>query len=404
MKILMLTDVLYPDTVGGAGRVVYHVSDELSKRDHEVHIVTRNPADRLPHVERLKPNLFVHRFLIPSGKSLGLVFSEIKNSAVLIGKLSRRIPFDLVCVHQSLAGLGPFLSGHLKGIPSVYYFQSPWHEEYLIKKQEDLQRSGRGIRLTALVMKFIEKRVMFKASRVIVLSEYMRNKVIKFHRYPAERIIKIPGGVDLERFSLPPGGKAAAKKSVQWPLDKTVFLTIRNLVPRMGLENLIEAFNRSEILRQRGYLLIGGEGPLKERLLSMVQDYNLMPCLRLLGHIPEQDLPGLYQAADFFVLPTRHLEGFGLVILEALASGTPVLGTPVGAIPEVIGPFKESLLFKSAQWQDMMEKMGDVVQRPEKYDIPPKACRSFAEENFSWQRMSVAFEREALSIIQKEKR
>ncbi|MFH1123532.1 MAG: glycosyltransferase, partial [Pseudomonadota bacterium] len=157
--------------------------------------------------------------------------------------------------------------------------------------------------------------------------------------------------------------------------------------------------NRSEILRQRGYLLIGGEGPLKERLLSMVQDYNLMPCLRLLGHIPEQDLPRLYQAADFFVLPTRHLEGFGLVILEALASGTPVLGTPVGAIPEVIGPFNESLLFKSAQWQDMMEKMEDVIQRPEKYDIPPKACRSFAEENFSWQRMSLAFEREALRII-----
>ena len=67
------------------------------------------------------------------------------------------------------------------------------------------------------------------------------------------------------------------------------------------------------------------------------REYDLHGSIRFLGHIPEIDLPQKYQAADFFVLPTRNLEGFGLVILEAMASGTPVLGTPVGAIPEVIG-------------------------------------------------------------------
>ena len=105
----------------------------------------------------------------------------------------------------------------------------------------------------------------------------------------------------------------------------------------MGIDNLIEAFHRSKILRQKGLLLIGGKGLLEDRLKSMVENYDLHGSIRFLGHIPEIDLPQKYQAADFFVLPTRNLEGFGLVILEAMASGTPVLGTPVGAIPEVIG-------------------------------------------------------------------
>jgi len=166
----------------------------------------------------------------------------------------------------------------------------------------------------------------------------------------------------------------------------------------MGIENLIEAFNQSDTLRRKGSLLIGGQGFLENRLKAMVENYKLQQIIRFLGHIPEPDLPGTYQAADFFVLPTRNLEGFGLVILEAMASGTPVLGTPVGAIPEVIVAFDERLIFNGTGWREIRKKMEEVIERPDQFRFDPKACRRFVEEGFSWKKIATDFEEEMIRV------
>jgi glycosyltransferase involved in cell wall biosynthesis len=168
----------------------------------------------------------------------------------------------------------------------------------------------------------------------------------------------------------------------------------------MGIENLIEAFQQSDVLRKKGLLLIGGEGFLKESLRAMVKDFGLGETVRFLGRVSEEDLPRYYQAADFFVLPTRELEGFGLVILEAMACGTPVLGTPVGAIPETVGLFAKRLLFEGTQSKDMKAKLEDVINRPEQYAFDPQTCRNFVEERYSWEKMADAFERKVMSLTQ----
>jgi glycosyltransferase involved in cell wall biosynthesis len=400
MKILMLADVFFPDAIGGAGRVVYHLALELSRKGHDIHIMTRNDDGKWPSHQELPPNLSVHRFFSPSRESLGLFLNETWNSYLLAKKLSHEIKFDLVCTHQSVVAVGPLLSRNFRQIPLIHYFHSPWHEEFLVKKQEDRAKSGKKNKAIAFLMRKIEKRILFKAVRVIVLSEYMRNKALEAHGYPKDRMVKIPGGVDLDRYCLPTGGKATAKDAAKLPTNKTVFLAVRNLVPRMGLETLIESFSQSRVLREKGLLLIGGKGFLEERLNSQIKSANLQGSVRLLGHIPEEDLPQLYRASDFFVLPTRELEGFGLVILEAMASGTPVLGTPVGGIPEVIGLFDKRLIFDGTGWQDMRNKLEKVIERPDSYKFDPQDCRTFVVEGFSWKKMADAFEQEAKRCIE----
>jgi glycosyltransferase involved in cell wall biosynthesis len=402
IKILNLTDVLYPDTVGGAGRMAYHLCHELRKKGHEVHIMARNTDGNLPSYETLGPSLFVHRFFCSQRRYLSFLASEMKYSHRLVKELTSRISFDLVCVHQSLAAVGPLLSRRLKDVSLIYYFYSPWHEEFLIKRENTDGRTTTGTKAIAALMRWAEKRVMHRASRTIVMSQYMRNKILRYHLYPEERITEIPGGVDLEHFRLPAGGKLAAREKAQLTKDGTIFLTVRNLVPRMGLEALIEAFNQSDILRRKGRLLIGGQGPLRPSLESKVEEYHLQDSIRFLGHIPEERLPGLYQAADFFVLPTRELEGFGLVILEAMACGTPVLGTPVGAIPEILGKFDNRLIFDGVQWREMKHKLEQTIEKPDKFTFDPEACRKFVETNFSWKKMADAFEEEMLKLVQKQ--
>lgn len=403
MKILILTDVFFPDTVGGAGRVAYHLSSELSLRDHEIHVITRNTEGGLPDLQEIHHNLSVHRFRSTRKESFLSFLSEIKNTASLNRYLTRDISFDLVCTHQSLVGIGPLMSTPLRNTPTIHYFHSPWHEEFLIKKQREYTEPGIKDSAIAFLMKQIERRVLRKADKVIVLSRYMLERVSKIHSYPKTRLIKIPGGVDLNRYRLPIGGKPAVRTILGLSGDKTIFLTVRNLVPRMGLENLIEAFSRSDILRDKGLLLIGGKGFLGESLKRKVQNSALQNAVHFLGHVPEEDLPQMYQASDFFVLPTRKLEGFGLVILEAMASGTPVLGTPIGGIPEVIGPFDRELLFNGTGWQHIKSKMEEVVHAPQRLRWAPQACRDYAEENFSWRRMANTFEQVAKSLVKEEK-
>jgi len=389
----MLADVFFPDTVGGAGRVAYHLALDLSRKGHKIHIVTRNIDGKWPSYQELNPRLFIHRFFSSSKESLGLFLLEIKNSYLLAKALAQKIKFDLVCTHQSLVAIGPLLSRRFKQIPIIHYFHSPWHEEFLVKKQVDPGIPGKKNNVVALLMRRIERRLLFRAARIIVLSEYMRDKALEIHNYPKARIVKIPGGVDLDRYLLPTGGKAAAKDTAKLPANKTVFLTVRNLVPRMGLETLIESFNQSVVLRDKGLLLIGGKGILENQLKTQVESSNLQDVVRFLGRIPDEDLPQFYQASDFFILPTRQLEGFGLVILEAMASGTPVLATPVGGIPEVIRPFDKRLIFDGTGWQDMRNKLEEVIEKPDRFRFAPQNCRSFVEKNFSWKKVADAFER-----------
>jgi glycosyltransferase involved in cell wall biosynthesis len=404
MRILILADVFFPDTVGGAGRVAYHLSSELSLREHEIHVVTRNREGKLPDHQEIHRNLSIHRFPSTKKESFLSFLSEIKSTTSLNRYLTRNISFDLVCTHQSLVGIGPLISTPLKNTPHIHYFHSPWHEEFLIKKQWESVEPGIKESVIAFLMKQIERRVLRKADKVIVLSRYMLEKVSKIHSYPKTRLIKIPGGVDLNRYRLPIGGKRAVRDTLGLSQDKTVFLTVRNLVPRMGLENLIEAFNQSNMMKDKGLLLIGGKGFLAESLKRKVRSSGLQNVVHFLGHIPEEDLPKTYQASDYFVLPTKQLEGFGLVILEAMASGTPVLGTPIGGIPEVIGPFDRELLFDGTGWQQIKSKIeevtGDTPRRPR---WAPQACRDYVEENFSWRRVANTFERVAKTLVREEK-
>jgi glycosyltransferase involved in cell wall biosynthesis len=399
MKILMLADVFFPDTVGGAGRVAYHLSHELSSKGHEVHILTRKTNGELTSYQNLDTNLFVHRFTSPKKDSLPLFFSEIKNSYDLAKRLTKKIPFDLVCAHQSLVATGPLFISHLKQIPFVYYFHSPWHEEFLVKNQGETGRVVKRVKAISFAMKWIEKRTLFKASKVIVLSDYMHNKIVGTYRFPRERIFKIPGGVETDRFSPQGRSNAQARQHIGSHQARTVFLTVRNLVPRMGIEALIKAFHQSRLLRKKSLLLIGGKGPLEGPLKSLAENFNLNGSVRFLGHIPDKDLPKTYQGADFFVLPTRKLEGFGLVILEAMASGTPVLGTPVGAIPETIGSFDKRLIFDGTHWQHIKKKLEELIEKPEEYCFDPKDCRKFVEDNFSWKGMADSFEKEAIGLV-----
>ena len=143
-------------------------------------------------------------------------------------------------------------------------------------------------------------------------------------------------------------------------------------------------------------LVIGGKGPLGNRLIALARSFGIEHNVHFTGFISEDQLPLYYQMADFFVLPTKELEGFGLVTLEAMASGLPVLGTPVGGTKEIIGNFDSGFLFKGIDpnsiWELIMEKYKLIKHNPQKWNQISYQCRNFVEHNYSWEKNIDAFE------------
>ena len=234
-----------------------------------------------------------------------------------------------------------------------------------------------------------------------MLSDFSAEQLRRLYGIPGGRIAKIPGGADTERFR-PHADRAAARAALRLPAGRPLLLTVRNLEARMGLDVLIRAV---AILRRQCpevLLLIGGSGSLRGELQALSASLHLDDHVRFLGFIPDGDLHSYYQAADLFVLPTRELEGFGLVTVEALACGTPVLGTAVGATPEILRPLDSGLLFRDTTPEAMAEDLARFIatRRP---DTPAgrelrAGCRRYAEAHYAWD-MSVRRLEEALQRL-----
>jgi glycosyltransferase involved in cell wall biosynthesis len=250
-------------------------------------------------------------------------------------------------------------------------------------------RGGIAGGLGTAVLWAIERACLRRASLIHVLSDFSARQIETLYRIPSERIVKIPAGVDIGTFRAS-DDRAATRQALGLPVDRTLVLSVRNLEHRMGLDLLLRAIAAIRPAHPDVVLLIGGAGSRRGELEALARDLGIDQDVRFLGFIPEPSLPLYYQAADVFVLPTRELEGFGLVTVEALACGTPVLGTPIGATPEILSPLSPALLFGEASAEAIARGLGNFLddrkRDASRYLDLRRACRRHAEDHYGWDR------------------
>jgi glycosyltransferase involved in cell wall biosynthesis len=392
MTALFVADVFFPDTIGGAGRMARHLAEGLA-REQPVVVVCRNEGGRLPPYER-HGDLEIHRFLVDRSRSDRFLASAMKSCLLEIWRLAATRRFDRLILNQPLSGAPALPLAHV--IPTVYIFHSPWSEEY----RTQLGRGGRvdmRQRFGLASRRAIERQLVRAARKVMVLSGYMGNLLRQLQGMPAERIVTIPGGVDVKRFA--PGLRDHARAAFGMPAQGEIILTVRNLVPRMGLFGLVEAFDLLRRCRPKAELFIAGLGPLRQQLEQRIADLGLDGRVHLMGRVNEEQLPELYRTADVFIMATAALEGFGLATVEALASGTPVVGTPVGATPEILSQINATLLARSSSPADVADALGRFFERT------PAARRGLAERGrelcarqYAWPLVTEAFNKLVRSV------
>jgi glycosyltransferase involved in cell wall biosynthesis len=297
--------------------------------------------------------------------------------------------FNIINFHQPFTALGVLSSSASHGIPTVYTCHSLSSEEYASQSSPPTNvKEWLSYRIQLLGRKLVEKKVLKRSDQIVVLSEYTRKKLEKVYGFSLAKINVIPGGVDLNRFT-PPVNKPAIRRNCGFPEDRFILLTIRNLEPRMGLENLIMAFKKILDEKVQASLILGGDGPLMPDLKHLAKEAGVADFVIFTGFIPEEELPSYYQMADLFILPTIDLEGFGLVTVEALASGLPVLGTPVGGTKEILAHLGSQFLFVDSTPDSMarliLETMRTWANDSKFYSEISQRCRNVAEAHYSWE-------------------
>ncbi|MEW6670463.1 MAG: glycosyltransferase family 4 protein [Thermodesulfobacteriota bacterium] len=395
-NILTVADVSMASVIGGAERVLYEQSIRLVRRGYAVHAMTR----RLPvhgEEETLVEGIPERRYAVDFTNPFLFLLSNHRNGKKLFESLQGRTGFDAIIIHQPISAAGVIKSRRAKGIKKVYICHSLSFEEYVSRNKRPADLSGRLIYgMHVQIRKWMEKRALQHADEIIVLSQFTRDKLRGAYRIPPGKIAIIPGGVDLVQFK-PAGDKASIRRALNLPDDKIVLFTVRNLVPRMGLENLIDALKTLVANAPDICLVIGGTGPLRHELERRAEELGVDGSIRFEGFIPEDYLPKYYQMADLFILPTRELEGFGLVTLEAMACGVPVLGTPVGGTLEIISQFDPGFLFPDSTPEAIAgliaEKYHVIRNVPDRWREISGKARSFAEKNYSWDKHVDALEK-----------
>ncbi|WP_456421308.1 glycosyltransferase family 4 protein [Thermococcus sp.] len=310
LKIALVSDWYYPK-LGGVAVHMHDLALHLRSLGHEVAIITN---DRETGKEAELKGAGIDLIKVP-GYTLGSVGI---NMSVFSRSATTMIPYirDYDVVH----GQHAFTPLALKAVSAGRKIG----KATLITTHSINYENSPVIRAIARVTFPYFRYHLRNPHRIIAVSRASKCFIRRFTRVPVE---VVQNGVNVGFFDIPISRNEAKEKL---GLGEKVVLYVGRLEPRKGVSTLINAMKHVD-----GTLLIAGQGSMLPLLRERAKLLGIGNRVRFLGMVEYSKLPLLYRASDVFVLPSLS-EAFGIVLLEAMASGTPVIGTSVGGIPEII--------------------------------------------------------------------
>ena len=216
-----------------------------------------------------------------------------------------------------------------------------------------------------------------QASAVVAISNYVKDMLKKRYGLDSEVIYH---GIDANKFK--PRNKTQSKKQLGYEEEDYIILFVGKLHPYKDPLTLIRAVSKVAERNKKLYLLMVGAGELYEEVKKAVSKLTLWSRVKLIRHVSHEELKLYYDAADLFVLPSVT-EALGNVLLEAMASGVPVIASNSGACPEVIG--NAGILFHQGDHIDLAEKIMELSDNKELSRSLSNAGLKRVREVFSWE-------------------
>ena len=330
-RILILTWEYPPIVEGGLARHVRKLSEALVAQGHEIHVLTRGD-ETMPAQETMN-GVMVHRVREPGRpRDLGefVTWIEHMNADMLAAgvEIGDDVDFDLVHGHDWLVAVaGDHLANRFRCplVVTIHATEYGRHQGWVDKHPQSHIHG-------------VEKWMANRSDRVIACSSFMRDQIADIFSVEESRITVIPNGIDPE--DLPAGDPAelAELRSQFAAPGENLVLLIGRLVYEKGFQLALEALGgEGKVIERVGKVrfLVAGSGTHEEELKEQARQLGLMEHGTFLGWIGDDVLHSLYRIADLCVVPSLY-EPFGLVALEAMASGCPCIVADTGGLREVV--------------------------------------------------------------------
>lgn len=328
MRVLMLSWEYPPHTVGGMGRHVTELATALAQQQIEVHVVCPLLRGGLPS-EQTADGVFVHRVTAPQMEGYGYV-SFVQQTNAVLEHAARHLcdqlgSFDLIHAHDWLtAGVAVALK-HIWRRPLVVTIHATERG-----RQQGTLSSGHSDQINNL-----EWWMTYEAWRVITCSRFMADQVQAYFNSPADKIDVVPNGVHILPDPFPTKQKRAAFRRRFVANGAPLVFYVGRIVYEKGLHVLIEAWPLVLQELPAARLVIAGTGEQLDRIKQRATELNINDSIIFTGFISDGDRERLYHSADVAVFPSIY-EPFGIVALEAMAAGCPVVVTATGGLAEVV--------------------------------------------------------------------
>ncbi|WP_149360615.1 glycosyltransferase [Lolliginicoccus suaedae] len=393
MRIAMVSEhaspLATPGTVDSGGQSVHvaALSAALARRGNDVVVYTRRDAGELPEqVSSEDGYRVVH---VPAGPPSRIPKDEIMPHMTEFARFLRADwvvdPPDVAHAHFWMSGIATQLVSRVLGTPTVQTFHALGSVKRRFQGEEHTSSDGR-IRT--------ERAIARAASRVIATSSEEAFELARMG-VPGTRISRVPCGVDLDAF------RPAAQQQRAGGGRKRI-VSVGSLVPRKGFDIAIRAVAH---IPSAELVIAGGPEPARleqdaeaRRLRSLARELGVEERVRLLGQVPREEMPGLLQSADVVLCTPRH-EPFGMVPLEAMACGVPVVAHAVGGLPDTVVDGVTGVLVPPQRPRLLVNALCHVLSRPALAEAWGIAGRDRAVARYSWDQIAAETEHAYLHAV-----
>jgi glycosyltransferase involved in cell wall biosynthesis len=339
MKIAEVS-ATFPPYNAGTGNVCYHNSLELKKLGHDVTVYT----GRRSNLEKENSKSLSVKYLKP-------LFTV--GNAPFLPQLLKLKDYDIVHLHY------PFFFG----AEFVYLNSIIRNSKYVLTYHNDVISDG----LLGLFFKIhkhtLMKLILGRAEKIFVTSiDYSKNSFLAetWAKNP-EKIVEIPNGVDIEKYN-PKNDGSIIRKRLDIENKKIILFVGALDKPHFfkGVDVLLESFKRMS--NSNFHLIIVGDGDLKQTYIEKANKLEINSQVTFAGRVSDEDLPLYYAASDITVLPSTTMgEAFGLVLVEAMATGKPVIASNLPGVRSVVDDGKNGFLVVPGDSEDLASKINRLL-------------------------------------------
>jgi glycosyltransferase involved in cell wall biosynthesis len=379
-KVCFISPEYWPLT-GGTGSYVYYLSSELLKNGYQIYVVTgSNQAQDV----KVNPQLDVSFLKIPK--------MPIVKSFMLAANSSRKLKSiqgtaDIDITHPQLPLTPNFAVPPSFSKTLICTVHSTWKGEAEAIRGEPYLRLNANEKFLVSFngfLRFFEEGMLHRARKIIAVSNFTKWELTNYYKIPAHKIKVIHNGVDIHKFQ-PAADKRKIKAELGFNPDDIAIVSVGRLYARKGLFTLIESIPAVVKRFPNAKFIISGKGQSDEmnKLLAHAEQLGVKNNIIFTGYYPDRKLPLLYQAADVFAFSTFY-EHHPFAVLEALATGLPVVTTTVGGIPETIQSGKNGLLVEPFNPKQFSEAILYLLEHPSEAAEMGAKARQTVVEQLDW--------------------